>query len=280
MRATLADAGVAPEEVDYINAHGTSTPLGDLVEMIAIKTVFGEHARKLAIELDEVDDRAPARRRRRARGRASRRWRSRHQVIPPTINLENPDPECDLDYVPNQARKAELRYALNNSFGFGGTNGACSSSATKPEQVGSHEDRRLRQAGPGHRDAHAHRRERCRHRGGRRQDWIVSPYDEFAIEEALRIKEAKGGEVVLVSVGPERAQPALRTGLAMGADSARPRQGPGVRRRPTRSGRRARSPRRSGRWGPSTWCCAASRAWAATTARSPACWPSCSTCRR
>ena len=123
MRATLKDAGMAPEMVDYINVHGTSTPRGDVVEVIATKTVFGDHARKLALSSTksmtghllgaagglEAGITALA---------------LRDQLIPPTINLESQDPECDLDCVPNQARKAELRYALSNSFGFGGTNGA------------------------------------------------------------------------------------------------------------------------------------------------------------
>lgn len=123
MQATLADAGVAPAEVDYVNVHGTSTPRGDVVEMVAAKTVFGEHARKLALSSTksmtghllgaagglEAGVTALA---------------LHHQLIPPTINLENQDPECDLDCVPNQARPSELRYALSNSFGFGGTNGA------------------------------------------------------------------------------------------------------------------------------------------------------------
>ncbi len=123
MRATLEDAGVAPESVDYVNVHGTSTPRGDVVETIAAKAVFGEHARRLAVSSTksmtghllgaagglEAGITALA---------------IRDQVLPPTINLENPDPECDLDCVPHQARPAEVRYALSNSFGFGGTNGA------------------------------------------------------------------------------------------------------------------------------------------------------------
>jgi 3-oxoacyl-[acyl-carrier-protein] synthase II len=123
MRATLEDAGVGPEVVDYINVHGTSTPRGDAVETIATKTVFGDHARRLALSSTksmtghllgasgglEAGIAALA---------------IRDQVLPPTINHENPDPECDLDCVPNQARKAPVRYAISNSFGFGGTNGA------------------------------------------------------------------------------------------------------------------------------------------------------------
>jgi 3-oxoacyl-[acyl-carrier-protein] synthase II len=121
MQMALDDAGLAPEDIDYINAHGTSTPLNDVIETRAIKAVFGEHAYKLAI--------------------SSTKSMTGHmlggaggiesvflalaiadQIIPPTINLENPDPECDLDYVPNTARKTSIRAAISNSFGFGGTN--------------------------------------------------------------------------------------------------------------------------------------------------------------
>jgi 3-oxoacyl-[acyl-carrier-protein] synthase II len=123
MQATLRDAGVEPDQVDYVNVHGTSTPRGDVVETIAAKAVFGAHARRLAVSSTksmtghllgasgglEAGITALA---------------LRDQVIPPTINLENQDPECDLDCVPNQARRTPLRYALSNSFGFGGTNGA------------------------------------------------------------------------------------------------------------------------------------------------------------
>jgi 3-oxoacyl-[acyl-carrier-protein] synthase II len=123
MRATLEDAGVTPDAVDYVNVHGTSTPRGDAVEVVAAKAVFGAHAQKLALSSTksmtghllgaagglEAGISALA---------------VRDQVLPPTINLENPDPECDLDCVPNRARQAEVRYALSNSFGFGGTNGS------------------------------------------------------------------------------------------------------------------------------------------------------------
>lgn len=121
MQQALAQAGVAPEAVGYINAHGTSTPQGDIAETNAIKRVFGAHAKKLAV--------------------SSTKSMTGHLLgaagglesifcikaletgmLPPTINLETQDPQCDLDYVPNVARKADVQYALNNSFGFGGTN--------------------------------------------------------------------------------------------------------------------------------------------------------------
>jgi 3-oxoacyl-[acyl-carrier-protein] synthase II len=123
MLNTLNDAKVQPQDVGYINAHGTSTDLGDKLETIAIKRAFGDHARKLAV--------------------SSTKSMTGHllggaggleagitvlalqdQILPPTANLDNPDPECDLDYVPNHARKADVEYAMSNSFGFGGTNGA------------------------------------------------------------------------------------------------------------------------------------------------------------
>ena len=121
MLAALKDAGVGPEAVDYINAHGTSTPAGDKVETLAIHRVFGEHAKKIAVSSTKsmtghllgaaggletaITALAVAR-----------------DSVPPTINYEVPDPECDLDYVPNHSRSLSVRYALNNSFGFGGTN--------------------------------------------------------------------------------------------------------------------------------------------------------------
>jgi len=123
MRAALKSAGVAPPQVDYINAHGTSTPHGDKVETIAIKRCFGEHARKVAVSSTksmtghllgaagglEAGITALA---------------VYHQVAPPTVNQECPDPECDLDYIPNVKRPLAIEYALSNSFGFGGTNAA------------------------------------------------------------------------------------------------------------------------------------------------------------
>jgi 3-oxoacyl-[acyl-carrier-protein] synthase II len=123
MRATLADAGILPEQVSYINAHGTSTPYNDRLETLAIKKVFGDHAYRMPV--------------------SSTKSMTGHllggaggleagitvlalhdQIVPPTINLENPDPDCDLDYVSDHARKLDVEYALSNSFGFGGTNAA------------------------------------------------------------------------------------------------------------------------------------------------------------
>jgi 3-oxoacyl-[acyl-carrier-protein] synthase II len=123
MRATLADAGVAPDVVDYINVHGTSTPRGDAVETVATKAVFGEHARRLAIS----STKSMTGHLLGAAGGLEAGISAlvlRDQVLPPTINLDNLDPECDLDCVPNRSRRAEVRYVLSNSFGFGGTNGA------------------------------------------------------------------------------------------------------------------------------------------------------------
>jgi len=123
MRAALADAGVAPEQVDYINAHGTSTPYNDKLETLATKKVFGAHARKLAISSTKsMTGHLLGGSGGLEAGIVSLALRD--QILPPTINYENPDPDCDLDYVPNQARKANMEYALSNSFGFGGTNAA------------------------------------------------------------------------------------------------------------------------------------------------------------
>jgi 3-oxoacyl-[acyl-carrier-protein] synthase II len=121
MQMAVRKAGIDPSEVDYINAHGTSTPFNDRLETLAIKTTFGEHARRLAISSTksmtghllgaagglEAGITALA---------------LHHQVVPPTINLDCPDPDCDLDYVPHTKRELPMRYALSNSFGFGGTN--------------------------------------------------------------------------------------------------------------------------------------------------------------
>ena len=122
MRNTLADAGINADRVDYINAHGTSTPLGDKVETIAVKRVFGDHAKKVAIS----STKSMTGHLLGAAGGLEMGILAltvRHGVIPPTINYEEPDPDCDLDYVPNTAREVDVRYALSNSFGFGGTNG-------------------------------------------------------------------------------------------------------------------------------------------------------------
>jgi 3-oxoacyl-[acyl-carrier-protein] synthase II len=123
MRWALEDAGIAPSEIDYINAHGTSTPLNDSTETKAIKAVFGEHAYKLAISSSKsmIGHAMGASGALEAIASILTIF---HGTIHPTINYTTPDPECDLDYVPNHARKQEVRYALSNSFGLGGQN-AC-----------------------------------------------------------------------------------------------------------------------------------------------------------
>jgi 3-oxoacyl-[acyl-carrier-protein] synthase II len=123
MAIALADAGIRPEQVDYINAHGTSTEHNDRTETLAIRKVFGEHAQKLAVSSTKSMTGHLL-------GGAGGLEAGitvlalRDQKLPPTINYETPDPECDLDYVPNQARPARVDYAMSNSFGFGGTNAA------------------------------------------------------------------------------------------------------------------------------------------------------------
>jgi len=122
MRRALADAGIKPTEVGYINAHGTSTPFNDKIETLAIKHVFGGHARRIGVS----STKSMTGHLLGAAGALEAGITAlclTNQVMTPTINYEHPDPECDLDYVPNAARPAEIRYALSNSFGFGGTNG-------------------------------------------------------------------------------------------------------------------------------------------------------------
>ncbi len=121
MQAAVDDAGISLQDVDYINAHGTSTPLGDLAETKAVKTVFGEHAYKLSVSSTKsmtghllgaaggIEAIASI-------------LAIRDHIMPPTINLDDPDPECDLDYVPNQPKTKDLTYTMSNSFGFGGHN--------------------------------------------------------------------------------------------------------------------------------------------------------------
>ncbi len=123
MLLALQSAGVNPEEVDYINAHGTSTPAGDIAETKAIKRAFGEHAYRLAVS----STKSMTGHMLGAAGGAEAIFTllaMRDQVAPPTINYETPDPECDLDYVPNHAREMKIDVAVSNSFGFGGTNGS------------------------------------------------------------------------------------------------------------------------------------------------------------
>jgi 3-oxoacyl-[acyl-carrier-protein] synthase II len=123
MERAIKRAGIRPEQVDYINAHGTSTPYNDKLETLAIKRVFGDHARKLAISSTKSMTGHLLGAAGGLEGGITA-LAIKHQTIPPTINYETPDPECDLDYVPNQKRAAAIEYALSNSFGFGGTNGA------------------------------------------------------------------------------------------------------------------------------------------------------------
>jgi 3-oxoacyl-[acyl-carrier-protein] synthase II len=119
--AALKDGKISPDQVGYVNAHGTSTPIGDAIETIALKHVFGERAKKVPISSTKSMTGHLL-------GGAGGLEAGisvlalRDQILPPTINYENPDPACDLDYIPNQSRKAEVQYALSNSFGFGGTN--------------------------------------------------------------------------------------------------------------------------------------------------------------
>ena len=122
MHNALDDAGIGPEDVDYVNAHGTSTPVGDVIESRAMEQVFGDHSRKLAVSSTksmtghllggagglEAGIVALA---------------VRDQVAPPTINVDQPGEDCNLDYVPSVSRKMPITYCLSNSFGFGGTNG-------------------------------------------------------------------------------------------------------------------------------------------------------------
>ena len=123
MRNALKDAGLTPDVIDYINAHGTSTPLGDVAETIAVKRLLGEHAKRVAVN----STKSMTGHLLGAAGGVEAVFSSlttHHQVSPPTINLQNPDPQCDLDYVPNAARDMLVRFAMSNSFGFGGTNGS------------------------------------------------------------------------------------------------------------------------------------------------------------
>jgi 3-oxoacyl-[acyl-carrier-protein] synthase II len=121
MRMAIKDAGLRPEDIDYINAHGTSTPLNDLTETQAIKSVFGEHAKKVAISATKSMTGHLLG----AAGSTEAIFSLlaiRDGIIPPTINYDVPDPECDLDYVPNVARRQTLTVVMSNAFGFGGTN--------------------------------------------------------------------------------------------------------------------------------------------------------------
>lgn len=122
MRHALRDAGLNPEDIDYVNAHGTSTPAGDLAETQAVKAVLGDHAYRVAVS----STKSMTGHMLGAAGGIEAIFSVltlRDQVAPPTINLDNPDPECDLDYIPHTARQMPMEYVMSNSFGFGGTNG-------------------------------------------------------------------------------------------------------------------------------------------------------------
>jgi 3-oxoacyl-[acyl-carrier-protein] synthase II len=121
MKRAIEKSGVDPTEIGYVNAHGTSTKLGDVAETKAIKSVFGDHAHRLAVSSTKsVHGHLLG-----AAGAieaAACILAMNRGMLPPTINLDEPDPECDLDYVPNKARKADVKVAMSNSFGFGGHN--------------------------------------------------------------------------------------------------------------------------------------------------------------
>src|SRR5215472_12778660 len=125
MKAALKDAKLSPDDISYVNAHGTSTPLGDAIETTAMKRLFGERATSKKLAVSSTKSMTGH-----LLGGAGGLEAGisvlalRDQILPPTINLNAPDPECDLDYVPNVARKAPINVALSNSFGFGGTNGS------------------------------------------------------------------------------------------------------------------------------------------------------------
>jgi len=123
MKMAIKDAGLKPEDMDYINAHGTSTPLNDLTETLAIKKVFGDHAKKVPVSATKSMTGHLLG----AAGSTEAIFTIlsiRDGIMPPTLNYEEPDPQCDLDYVPNVARRKPLRIAMSNAFGFGGTNAA------------------------------------------------------------------------------------------------------------------------------------------------------------
>src|SRR5262249_12745129 len=252
MRFALDSAGVTPDAVDYINAHGTSTPQGDQLETLAIKRCFGDHARRLAVSSTksmtghllgaagglEAGITALA---------------GYNQCAPPTVNLGHPDENCDLDYIPHRCRGMKIDYALSNSFGFGRTNAAV---LFKRFDALERKDRKERKeyVVPIHESRSALRPSRpvrsrrpwrptpmkiavcikqvpTREWQPRLNDdktWIreadasfeMNEPDAYALEEALRLKEKHSGEVVVCSAGPARVAQVIREALARGADRA------------------------------------------------------------
>ena len=292
MRAALEDAGRrARGRRLHQRATAPRRRMGDRDRDDRDQAVFGEHAREAGGLLDQVDDRAPARAPPAASRPASPRWPSatrscRRRSTSRTRTRSATSTTCRTRRARRERalRAVELVRLRRHQRGaavqrFEADRRSSLTAEARASARSTHEDHRLREAGAGHRDADQDRPRRQRRSRRPTSNWIVSPYDEFAIEEALRLKEAKGGEVVLVTLGPDRAQSALRSGLAMGADSRGAPEGPALRRRPTRSARPralAAAIKAAGAVRPRPR--RASRAWAATTARSRACWPSCSTC--
>ena len=226
MRLAIKDAGIEPEKIDYVNAHGTSTEVGDRIETTALKRVFCDHAYKLAVSSTKSMTGHLL-------GGAGGLEAGitvlalRDQIAPPTVNLDVPDPECDLDYVPHHARRMKIDYALSNSFGFGGTNGCLifkryTSSPPSRDREGAGLPMKIlvsiKQVPS--RDSQLRIDPSGRWIQENDLSFEINEPDAFALEEALRLKEKHGGEVVALCAGPARASQTIREALAKGADRA------------------------------------------------------------